>query len=64
MKIDINKKEIEKNIGIFLTENQDYFTYIKVLIDKLESHNKNYTKEQYFEILQIKEILENIEIEN
>lgn len=32
---------------------------LKSLIDWLECHNKNYTKDQYYKILDIQEILEN-----
>lgn len=63
MNIKINKQEILKNIGIECTNLQDYIFYMQSLIENLESHNKNYTKKQYFEILELKEILNNIEIE-
>lgn len=63
MKIKIDKKEILKNLGIECISDFDYILYMKKLAEKLESHNKNYTKEQYFEILNILEILKNIEEE-
>lgn len=63
MNIKINKQEILKSIGIECTNLQDYIFYMQSLIENLESHNKNYTKKQYFEILELKEILNNIEIE-
>ena len=62
MEIKINKEKIIKNIGIECTNDFDYIRYMKVLINDLESHNKNYTKKQYFYITQIKEILENMEV--
>lgn len=61
MEIKTNKEKILENIGIEFTNDFDYIKYMKVLIDDLESHNKNYTKKQYFYITQIKEILENME---
>ena len=60
----INKKEILKNIGIEFTNNDDYLLYMINLIDYLESHNKNYTKEQYFKISELKEMINNIKKED
>jgi hypothetical protein len=62
MEIKINKQKILKNAGFELTDPRDYIRYMRQLVENLESHNKNYTKKQYFEITQLKEILENIEI--
>ena len=63
MKIKINKSEILKNIGIELPNEEDYLLYIWNLLDWFEYHSKNLTKEQYFKINEIKEILNNIKIE-
>lgn len=62
MEIKINKKEIEKNIGIFCTDEKDYINFMQTIINDLYIHNKNYTKKQYFQLENIKEILDNIEI--
>lgn len=61
MNVRINKKNILNNIGIEFTNNNDYLLYMQQLIDYLESNNKNYTKRQYFKILELKEILVNME---
>lgn len=60
MEITFNKKAILKNIGIECVDDKDCIRFIKSLVDDLERNNKNYTKKQYFEIIEIKEILENI----
>lgn len=39
----------------------DMYLYIKSLVEWLESHNKNYTKEQYHRIDSLKEILDCID---
>jgi len=39
----------------------DIYSYISGLVDWLESHNKNYTKEQYHKIVILKEILDCID---
>ena len=35
----------------------DMYLYVESLINWLESHKKNYTKEQYYKISNLKEIL-------
>lgn len=62
MEIKFDKKTILKNIGIEFKENFDYINYMQRIIEELERNNKNYTKQQYFYITEIKEILENIKI--
>ena len=62
MEIRINKQKILKNAGFELTDPRDYIRYMRHLVENLERHNKNYTKTQYFEITQLKEILDNMEI--
>lgn len=58
----INYKKILENTGLNFENKEDLYFYIKNTIDFLESHNKNYTKEQYHRIIDLKEILENIEM--
>ena len=62
IKIEIDKNIIFKNCGIDIEKESDYISYMQSLIDMLESHNKNYTKEQYYAILDIKEILNAMEV--
>lgn len=64
MKIDFNKQKILNNIGIEFTDSKDYILYIQNLLEYLESNNKNYTKRQYFKILELKEIFDNLEVVN
>ena len=63
MEIKFNKQNILKNAGIECRDEKDYINYMKIMIEYLESHNKNYTQKQYFDITQIQEILQNIEFE-
>lgn len=42
---------------------KNYINTLKNKIDFLESHNKNYTKQQYYTILDLQEIIENLEKE-
>lgn len=63
MEIKINKVKILKNIGIECVNEADYLEYVKQMIYDLSTHNKNYTKDQEWRILQIKEILDNMEVE-
>ena len=58
--IEIDKDKIYKECGIDIANSYEYLLYIKNLCEFLESHNKNYTKEQYYAILDIKTILDNI----
>lgn len=62
MEIRFNKEEIIKSIGIDMSNNADYLNYARQLVYDLYSHNKNYTKRQYYEIEELKEILDNMEI--
>lgn len=62
MEIRFNKEKILKSIGIECTNNIDYLNYTRQLVYDLYSHNKNYTNKQYYEIEELKEILDNIEV--
>ena len=61
--LKINKSNIKNNIGIEFKNNNDYINYMQNLLEFLEAHNKNYTQKQYFKILELKEIIQNIKIE-
>lgn len=62
MEIRFNKEKIIKLIGIDMNNNIDYLSYARQLVYDLYSHNKNYTKRQYYEIEELKEILDNVEV--
>lgn len=40
--------------------NDDAISKLKDLVYYLKTHNKNYTKEQYYKILEMEEILESL----
>ena len=62
-KLKINKNNILNNIGVEFKNKNDYIQYMQNLLEFLETHNKNYTQKQYYKILELKEIINNIEIE-
>lgn len=62
MKVEVNKKDILKSIGVEFRNEYDYLLYLLQLIDYLYFNNKNYTKKQYYRIEEIREILQNIEV--
>lgn len=62
MEIIIYKENIDKNIGVLFDEDEKYFFRIKQLIDDLTHDNKNYKNSQYYKLLDIKEILDNMEV--
>ena len=64
MKIDFEK--MKERTGCDFTKNgkykkQDLLFYIKSILYNLWTHNKNYTKEQYYRIDELKEIFDCIE---
>ena len=60
--IKINKSKM-KELGYNWENLEDLYTYADVIIDWLESHNKNYTEGQYRKILALKDLIEMIDIE-
>lgn len=62
MTIKIDKETINKNTGIIFYDNENYIYYMQRLIYDLYTHNKNYTKKQYYKILDLYEILNNLEV--
>ena len=58
MNIKINKEKIKAETGIDEMDEKDYLNYMY----NLSTHNKNYTKEQEYEINTIKSIIENMEV--
>lgn len=57
----VNFSQLKAKTGIDLQNETDLLYYAKSLLDYLESHNKNYTKEQYSKILTLYDILTSIE---
>lgn len=57
MKIKLNKKKLKQKGFDFEGESM-LFDLIKQKIEWLESHNKNYTTEQYYLIDMLKEIFD------
>lgn len=58
----VNYEQIERNQGINFESIEQIYFYIKNLLMWLECHNKNYTKEQYYKICTLLDIMEAIEI--
>ena len=58
--LSINTEKMQ-DAGYFFDNMSDVYLYIVSLVNYLESHNKNYNKEQYSQIDALKEILEAID---
>lgn len=56
MKIDLNK--INKNTRLGLLNKNEVLHYVSGVIDYLYTHNKNYTKNQYYKIEDLKRIID------
>ena len=56
MKIDIN--EINKRTRLGLMNKNEILHYVSSAIDYLYTHNKNYTKKQYYKIDDLKNIID------
>lgn len=52
-----------KECGLNFESMEDCLFYMESLVDYLESHNKNYNKEQYRRILTLKDIFRAMEVE-
>lgn len=53
--VDIRHDKLKK-LGI--ESDKDAISKLKDLVYYLKTHNKNYTKDQYYKVLEIEEILE------
>lgn len=62
MEIRINKEKIKQETGLNEMSEKDYLNYMYNLLYNLTTHNKNYTKEQEYEIYTLKSIIENMEV--
>ena len=51
MKIKVDEQELKKELAYLSPE--DLLYTLKSSVDFLESHNKNYTKEQYYKICEL-----------
>lgn len=60
MKINMNK--VKEN-GFEFSSEENTLEYIKRKLEFLESHNKNYTKEQYYIVCDLFSLVECIEME-
>lgn len=58
--LKINKTEMKK-YGFDFDTLEDVYFYMKNIIEYLESHNRNYTKEQYYKISILKDIMNMID---
>ena len=60
--LKINNEKLSKETGFSFETMEDLFIYVSNSIEWLESHNKNYNKEQYYRISDLKDICNCIEI--
>lgn len=61
----INKEKIEKNVGIYCKNDDDYIEYMRLNLGIiLDYHNKNLTRQQYNIINECFNILENMEVKD
>lgn len=58
--LKINKTEMKK-YGFDFDALEDVYFYMKNIIEYLESHNRNYTKNQYYKISTLKDIMNMID---
>lgn len=61
--LKINNEKLMKNTGMEFETIEDAFFYVIRHLEWLESHNKNYTQNQYGRICDLKEIFESIEMD-
>lgn len=60
IKLAINHDKLEQR-GLSFETWGDMYLYVKSLVEYLESHNKNYNKEQWSRIQTLQEIMESID---
>ena len=58
----INKNKLTENTGFNFESMEDLVCYISCSIEWLTTHNKNYTKEQYNRMCDLRDILDCIDI--
>lgn len=64
MNYKINFEKIKNNTGREFENMENIYYYISCVLDVLRANNKNYTKQQYYKILDLWEIFNAIEIED
>lgn len=60
MKLKINYNKINEETRLGLLNANEVLHYVSGVIDYLYAHNKNYTKEQYYKIENLKSIIDSI----
>lgn len=63
MKTIINYEKIKKDLGITFENEKDILDFIKRNIEDLYYHNKNYNNNQWVKIQDLKDLLDNIDME-
>lgn len=58
MTVKVNEQELKKEMAYLSKE--DLLYTLKSNVDFLESHNKNYTKEQYYKICELKAFIKSL----
>lgn len=61
--LKLDNEKLLKESGLTFKTLDDCFLYVSNIIDYLESHNKNYNKNQYYKIQTLKDICNAVEIE-
>lgn len=56
----INYNELNKKTRLGLLTAAEIFHYVRSVVDYLYTHNKNYTKTQYYKIEDLKNIIDSI----
>jgi hypothetical protein len=57
--MNINFEKIKKETGCNFENIDDMFSYMECILEHLTTHNKNYTKEQYYKIITLHDIVKN-----
>lgn len=63
MKTIINYEKIKNDLGITFENEKDILDFIKRNIEDLYYHNKNYNNNQWVKIQDLKDLLDNIDME-
>lgn len=56
----INYNELNKKTRLGLLTKAEIFHYVRAVVDYLYTHNKNYTKTQWYKIEDLKNIIDSI----
>ena len=58
----MNIKIINEFTGLNFNNEKEMFSFLRSELDFLYRHNKNYTKQQYYKIETLKNIIDNLEV--